>query len=134
MKGELAAFVEPDADGPLLDAYVAGVSLHKRKTINFLVELNAKLQQEIRYVVRMESGVQTPDETLSLKSGSCRDSAWLLVQILRRSVWRRALCLVTSSSSGRMSILLKDRRDGQGFHRSARVDRSLYPRRRMDWP
>ncbi len=84
MKGELAAFVEPDADGPLLDAYVAGVSLHKRKTINFLVELNAKLQQEIRYVVRMESGVQTPDETLSLKSGSCRDSAWLLVQILRR--------------------------------------------------
>jgi uncharacterized protein (DUF2126 family)/transglutaminase-like putative cysteine protease len=84
LKGELAAFVEPDADGPLLDAYVAGVSLHKRKTINFLVELNAKLQQEIRYVVRMESGVQTPDETLSLKSGSCRDSAWLLVQILRR--------------------------------------------------
>lgn len=84
LKGELAAFVEPDAGGPLLDALVAGVSLEKRKTINFLVELNAKLQQDIRYVVRMESGVQTPDETLSLKSGSCRDSAWLLVQILRR--------------------------------------------------
>jgi uncharacterized protein (DUF2126 family)/transglutaminase-like putative cysteine protease len=84
LKGELAAFVEPDAGGPLLDALVAGVSLEKRKTINFLVELNAKLQQDIRYVVRMESGVQTPDETLSLKSGSCRDSAWLLVQVLRR--------------------------------------------------
>jgi uncharacterized protein (DUF2126 family)/transglutaminase-like putative cysteine protease len=84
LKSELAAFIEPAEGGSLFEAMVAGVSLEKRKTIDFLVSLNAQLQRDIRYVVRMESGVQTPDETLKMRSGSCRDSAWLLVHVLRR--------------------------------------------------
>ncbi|TGV63304.1 transglutaminase family protein, partial [Mesorhizobium sp. M2D.F.Ca.ET.160.01.1.1] len=52
-------------------------------TVNFLVDLNARLQREIAYIVRMETGVFSPEETLAAAKGSCRDSSWLLVQILR---------------------------------------------------
>jgi len=81
---DLTAYHEVDEDGPLLSAFVARLKPNGRRTVDFLVGLNAEVQQAVRYVVRMEAGVQTPDETLMLGSGSCRDSAWLLVQIARK--------------------------------------------------
>ena len=81
---ELQPCLKLDESGPLLDAYVAGISRHSQVTTDFLVALNARLQSDIAYLVRLEPGVQTPDETLALRSGSCRDTSWLLVQILRR--------------------------------------------------
>ena len=82
-KQELAPYL---ATAPLtedLKAYLARVDMKKRRTIDFLVDVNQMLQRDISYTIRMEPGVQTPEETLKLKSGSCRDTGWLLVQMLR---------------------------------------------------
>jgi uncharacterized protein (DUF2126 family)/transglutaminase-like putative cysteine protease len=84
LRGDLVAYAEVDEDGPLLDALVAGLDPSGQTAVNFLVGLNAELQRKVKYLVRMEAGVQTPDETLTLGSGSCRDSAWLLVQVMRK--------------------------------------------------
>jgi uncharacterized protein (DUF2126 family)/transglutaminase-like putative cysteine protease len=83
LRPELAACLELEPARRHLRAYLATLSLKPRKTIDFLVELNQALQQRIRYVIRMEHGVQTVEETLAASQGSCRDTAWLLVQILR---------------------------------------------------
>ncbi|MCB1539715.1 MAG: transglutaminase family protein, partial [Rhodoblastus sp.] len=84
LAAELAPYLELEPCGPALESYVAGVPRAEKQLTNFLVDLNLQLHKDIRYVIRMEPGVQAPDETLALRSGSCRDSAWLLVQILRR--------------------------------------------------
>ncbi len=68
---------------PEFEKYVASISREKTRTNDFLVALNQKMQRDIGYVVRMEPGVQTPEETLTLAKGSCRDTGWLLVQVLR---------------------------------------------------
>jgi uncharacterized protein (DUF2126 family)/transglutaminase-like putative cysteine protease len=80
---DLQPFLERLPAGPRLLAYLQQVDCTRRRTIDFLVDLNRKLQQDVRYLIRMEPGVQTCEETLTNRSGSCRDSAWLLVQILR---------------------------------------------------
>jgi len=80
---ELAPYLVTVPKSDLLKAYLAKVDLKKRRTIDFLVDVNQMLQRDISYTIRMEPGVQTPEQTLTLKSGSCRDTGWLLVQMLR---------------------------------------------------
>jgi uncharacterized protein (DUF2126 family)/transglutaminase-like putative cysteine protease len=80
---ELEPFLKVSSAGPRLRALIDSVKPHPTSAVEFLVNLNQKLQREIRYVIRNEPGVQTPEETLELASGSCRDSGWLLVETLR---------------------------------------------------
>ncbi len=82
-RAELVAYLTAEPAGPKLREFLASMATEPTRTVEFLVGLNARLAQEIAYLVRMEAGVQTPEQTLRVKSGSCRDSAWLMVQILR---------------------------------------------------
>ena len=84
LKAELEPYLRPTQVGPAFEQYLAKLSREKKQTTSFLFDLNAQLARDIGYLIRMEPGIQTPDQTLEKKSGSCRDSAWLLVQLLRR--------------------------------------------------
>ena len=68
---------------PHFEKLLAEIPRTKARTVNFLVDLNARVHSHVKYVVRMEPGVLTPEQTLERAEGSCRDSAYLLVQILR---------------------------------------------------
>ena len=84
LKRELIPYREVREDGPLIQEWLKGVDPSSDKHIvNFLFDLNARLQKDINYSIRMEPGIQTCEETLGKALGSCRDTGWLLVQILR---------------------------------------------------
>jgi uncharacterized protein (DUF2126 family)/transglutaminase-like putative cysteine protease len=80
---DLVPYRSVEPAGPLLQTFVGKVSREKRGTISFLVDLNRRVRDEINYVERLDPGVQTCEQTLETGTGSCRDSSWLLVQILR---------------------------------------------------
>jgi uncharacterized protein (DUF2126 family)/transglutaminase-like putative cysteine protease len=83
LKQELSAYRVKSALTPRLKAYISTIDRSRCSTSDFLVRLNQQLSRDIKYLIRMEPGVQTPEQTLQLGSGSCRDSAWLLVNIFR---------------------------------------------------
>jgi uncharacterized protein (DUF2126 family) len=81
---ELAPYRVKREMTPRFAAFVKSIDRSPRGTADFLVDLNQRVQREIRYLIRMEPGVQAPEETLANASGSCRDSGWLLVETLRQ--------------------------------------------------
>jgi uncharacterized protein (DUF2126 family)/transglutaminase-like putative cysteine protease len=81
---ELAPYFEIIENGPLLNEWLKkNAGFRDMVIVDFLVAVNQALYQELEYTVRMEPGVFTCEETLQKKLGSCRDSAWLLVQTMR---------------------------------------------------
>ena len=101
-KRDLAPYLTCLPLTPALQKYLARVPRSAAVTIDFLVELNQSLSRDIRYLIRMEPGVQSPEQTLQKASGSCRDSAWLLVQLLRH------LGLAARFASGYLIQLVAD--------------------------
>ena len=83
LKRELTPFLEAAPVGPHLQTLLDSIGKNPTHIITFLVGLNQRLQHDVAYLIRMEPGVQTPEETLGNASGSCRDSAWLMVEALR---------------------------------------------------
>ena len=108
LQRELAPYLTPLPPGPRLTGWLDGVPRERARTADFRVALNRRLQRDITYVIRMEPGIQTCDETLAAGRGSCRDSAWLLVQILRH------LGLAARFVSGYLIQLKPDERPLEG--------------------
>ena len=84
LKEDLTAYLKPVTISKKLDKYIKDLNIKSDQTIDYLCDLNRQLEADIDYIVRMEPGVQTPDQTLKKRKGSCRDSAWLLVELARR--------------------------------------------------
>lgn len=83
LAADLSIYTTPEPMTPRLAEFVAAIPKSAPNSVTWLVELNARIQREIGYVIRMEPGVQTPEQTLERGTGSCRDTSWLLVQALR---------------------------------------------------
>jgi uncharacterized protein (DUF2126 family)/transglutaminase-like putative cysteine protease len=99
---ELAPYLATLPLTPRLAEYLESIPRKETRTTDFLVELNMRLSRDIRYLIRMEPGVQAPEATLVNASGSCRDSSWLLAQLLRH------LGLATRFVSGYLIQLTPD--------------------------
>jgi uncharacterized protein (DUF2126 family) len=110
LRTELAPYLVVEPPGPRLADWLERYRASARPpgTVDMLVDLNRRLQHDIKYLVRMEPGVQAPDETLAIGSGSCRDTGWLLVQIVRH------LGLASRFVSGYLVQLVADQKPLDG--------------------
>jgi len=105
---ELAPFRRTAPAGPHLRKLIDAVPSGEQRTVDMLVALNRMVQQSVAYIVRLEPGVWTPEETLGKAQGSCRDSAWVLVQLLRHLGYAARFC------SGYLIQLVADEKPLEG--------------------
>jgi transglutaminase-like putative cysteine protease len=83
LRRELRPYLEIHEPGPRLRRRLARIDRARRGAIAFLADLNAALGREIEYAAHADPGVHDCEQTLGQGRGACRDSAWLLIQLLR---------------------------------------------------
>ena len=108
LQKDLTPYLATQQQGPLFNKLLASVNTESQRTIDFLVAINQIIQQHVSYTIRFEPGVQAPEHTLQLGSGSCRDSGWLLVQLFRH------LGLAARFASGYLVQLTSDEKSLDG--------------------
>ncbi|MFK8113666.1 MAG: DUF2126 domain-containing protein [Rubripirellula sp.] len=84
LKLQLAPYLTKSDPTPVFQQWVDSLPKSSDRMVDFLVECNQQFKDRVDYLVRMEPGVQSPEETLTRNSGSCRDSAWLMVESFRQ--------------------------------------------------
>ena len=107
LRKELTLYLEITEYGQFLTTWLNDVDRSKQNLIDFLVYLNMRLWEDISHTVRMEPGIQSCENTLKTRSGSCRDSSWLFVQILRH------LGLAARFVSGYLIQLVSDQKSNK---------------------
>lgn len=105
---DLGPYLETDPAGPALSALLASIDRTPTYTVGFLVALNQRLADDIAYEQRLEPGIQTIEETLERRIGSCRDTGWLMVQLCRQ------LAIAARFVSGYLVQLKGDAEAGDG--------------------
>jgi len=70
-------------DSPQINGLAKNIKQGSNGIVTYLVELTAHLHGMCDYIVRENPGIWPPEKTLSERQGSCRDLAWLLINMLR---------------------------------------------------
>jgi len=83
LRDDLSIYRRAEPVGARMQAFLDSIPKTPLRTVDFIVDLNARVAQAVGYVIRLQPGVQSPEETFAIGTGSCRDSSWLLVNALR---------------------------------------------------
>lgn len=83
LRRDLSPYIEVTEPSAIVGRWADKFRKESTETVDFLVALNQSMKSEIEYIVRLEPGIQSCEETLNGRRGSCRDISWLLIQVLR---------------------------------------------------
>ncbi|MEM1026870.1 MAG: transglutaminase family protein [Planctomycetota bacterium] len=84
LKKELRPYFQKQAMRDRFRALYESIDRSEQRTIDFVVQVNQRVNRALAYTIRMDPGVYSPERLLKEGVGSCRDFAWLLVHLYRR--------------------------------------------------